>query len=82
MENKILEIIKLHTGNLHRNKQTDLSLENEQLKLAHEIVKLFAIPVVRHIVCPDCGCNKLQHEGNNQYLCLSVICDFHGQIMP
>ena len=59
MENKILELIKLHSSNLQRNKQTELSLENEQLKLAHEIVKLFAIPVVVKSLpnkyCPQCG---------------------------
>jgi len=47
----------------------------------HAVIKLNK-PAVRHIVCPTCGCNKLQHEGNNHYLCLNVLCNFQGQIMP
>lgn len=55
MENKILELIKLHTNNLQKATQMDLSLENEQKKLAKEIVKLFAIPNAQKTVCPNCG---------------------------
>jgi hypothetical protein len=42
MQDKVLNLIKQHTPNLKRV-QMDLSLENEQLKLAQEIVKLFVI---------------------------------------
>ena len=40
MKNKVLELIKLYTNNLQRKNQTELSLENEQLKLAQDIVNL------------------------------------------
>lgn len=50
MQDKLLNLIKQHTPNLKRV-QMDLSLENEQLKLAQEIVKLFAIPDVIKSVC-------------------------------
>lgn len=43
MQDKLLNLIKQYTPNLKRV-QMDLSLENEQLKLAQDIVKLFALP--------------------------------------
>ena len=44
--------------------------------------ELLCLYNVMNIVCPECGCNKIQHEGNNDYICLSVLCNFRGQIMP
>ena len=55
---------------------------NAMEEYAEQQVKNLNKPAVRHIVCPTCGCNKLQHEGDNHYLCLSVKCNFQGQIMP
>ncbi len=37
---------------------------------------------VMRIVCPNCGCNKIQDDGGNYYTCLNMLCDFRGQITP
>jgi len=34
---------------------------------------------VKATVCPECGCNKLQHDYVKHYTCLNVLCDWQGQ---
>ena len=29
--------------------------------------------------CPECGCNKLQHDYGKHHTCLNVLCDWQGQ---
>lgn len=65
MQDKVLNLIKQYTPNLKRV-QMDLSLENEQLKLSQEIVKLFAIPEVvgrsEQLICDTCKSGLIDYS--------------------
>lgn len=67
-----LNFLEMHIKEDLERASQNQSNENGALPIQH----------VGQIVCPRCGCNKLEHEGDNQYLCLSVLCNFQGQILP
>jgi hypothetical protein len=47
--------------------------------LSEELSKLHQ-PTVSGLVCPQCGCNKLQDDGLDYRSCLNVLCEWNGQI--
>jgi len=68
------EVAIFHKGNEELAELTCKFLNSE--------LKILNIPVVTATegkYCPECGCNKLQDDLNNNYTCLNIMCDWSGR---
>ena len=72
------EFLAKHEDFMHGKDGDDIT---KCRKYLNELTTQLKVVVIKNeIVCPDCGCNKLQNDGDVR-TCLNVLCEWRGKLL-
>jgi hypothetical protein len=75
---KARELLSKHLYN-HGGDGLGISDGKVYMAVLDAIQEALNIPCVIVPVCPECGCNKLQHNYGKHHSCLNAYCNWQGQ---
>jgi len=81
MKKGAIEILKKHGCLYMKDDYSALFRGLEAYYLTQKKDKKITYEPMLGIVCPECGCNKMQNDWRNNYTCLNTLCDWSGLIV-
>jgi len=72
----LISLVRSETADFRISEQPS----KEIIRILTEISEKLSLGCVSKLICPDCGCNKMQDDANDNYTCLNIMCDWKGKL--